>query len=61
MNRAQRRIARRLQMLGNAGRDIIRAFRGVGKSYISVAYEIEPPSFAFLPIDEVHLRTGARQ
>ena len=31
-------LARRLQRLGNATRDIIRAFRGVGKSYISAAY-----------------------
>src|SRR5947209_14153378 len=38
--RAQRRIARRLQRLGNAARDIIRAFRGVGKSYIAAAYVI---------------------
>jgi hypothetical protein len=38
--RAQRRIARRLQNEPQAARDIIRAFRGVGKSYIAAAYVI---------------------
>lgn len=38
ITRAQRRIAQRLQRLGDGARDIIRAFRGVGKSYISAAY-----------------------